>query len=373
MRCLRIGILVLAAGRRAGGPETYEVQLLRALARVDKSNEYIVYCTGDYAKEAIGLDQENISYRVLSPSIRAISLTASLPLLLLKDRVDVLHATYAPPPWNPKKLLFTMHGLVNFLHPESFDRAVLRRLNALMKIGLRSAKKIICVSEHVRSQVHELMDVPLERMMVAYHGVSHHFRPICRDKASEYLKTRFQINDPFILYVGKIQQVKNISRLIHAYGQFRDQSGSRLQLVIAGPTVCPESGIEQITELGLESCVRVIDYVAPSELPMLYSMARMFVFPSLFESFGLPVVEAMACGTPVVTSNSSCLPEIAGDAAILVDPTDATSIADGIGRVDASPSLQQSLRARGFRRAAAFTWDACARRTLDAYLQVVHS
>jgi glycosyltransferase involved in cell wall biosynthesis len=370
---MRIGVLVLAAGRRAGGPETYEVELLRAFARIDKTNQYTVYCTGDYAKDAIGIDQENVLYRVLTPSLRTISLAATLPFLLIKDRVDLLHATYAPPPLNPTKLLFTMHGMVNFLHPESFHRSVLLRLNALMRLGLRRANKVVCVSEHVRSQVHSMMDVPLDRLTVAYHGVSSSFRPQRGLEAHEYLRNRFQLEAPYMLYVGKIQKIKNVSRLIQAYGRFRSRSGSQLPLVIAGPTAGTDSGIEEIGKLGLQHGVRVIDYVEPSGLPILYSMARMFVFPSLFESFGLPVLEAMACGTPVLTSNVSCLPEIAGDAALLVDPEDIASIAAGMERLDASASLRADLRSRGLQRAAQFTWDACAATTLDAYLDVVHN
>jgi glycosyltransferase involved in cell wall biosynthesis len=364
---MRVGILPLAAGRSAGGPETYEVQLVRALARVDRVNEYFLYCTDQSAAEAIGVQQENFVYRILRPAFRPLSLSLMLPALIMKDGIDVFHATYAPPPVSGKKMVFTMHGMVNFLHPEFFPTSVRWRLNTLMKIGLWQASRILCVSNHVREQVHQLLGVPLDRLIVSYLGVGQEFSPVPRAQACEWIARELKIDFPYFLYVSKSHPVKNLDRLLRAYAEYRRQTRSDARLVLVGSRTqqIPERAL--IRELELTEWVVQLPYLASSVLPMLYSAAELFLFPSLFESFGLPVVEAMSCGTAVLTSNVACLPEITGGAALLVDPYSVSQIAAGIHRLYSSPDLRAAMIAKGLERAKAFSWENCARTTLAAY------
>jgi glycosyltransferase involved in cell wall biosynthesis len=364
---MRIGILPLAAGRRAGGPETYEVQVTRALARIDKVNEYFLYCPDQAAAEAIGVQQENFVYRILRPSCRPLSIALTLPAWLKKDGINLFHATYAPPPFLNQKMVFTMHGMVNFLHPEFFPRVILWRLNPLMKIGLRRASLIFCVSNHVGDQVHQLLGIPRDRLIVSYLGRGPEFTPIPQSQAREWLAKNLNIDFRYFLYVGKSDPVKNLDRLIRAYADYRQQTRCDTRLVLVGSRTAQMSEGALIRGLGLADWVIQVPYLAHSELPMLYSAAELFLFPSLFESFGLPVVEAMACGTAVLTSNVACLPEITDGAALLVDPTSVSQIAEGIHRLQSSPELRATLSAKGLERAKAFSWDACARTTLAGY------
>lgn len=362
-------MLVLAAGRAAGGPETYEVQFIRALARIDRHNEYFIYCPERRAVDAIAVAQDNFVFRVLRPSLRPISLSL-LPIHLKRDRVDVLHATYASPPFAHRRMVFTMHGLVNFLHPEFFSRTVLWRLNALMRIGLRRSSCIFCVSNHVREQVHEYFSIPLDRLLVTNLGVGEEFGPIPAPEARAQVAEQFGINPPYFLHVGGRSPAKNLERLLRAFALYRQGARADIELVLVGGSGSSKPAADLIRKLELTDHVRDLPYLSPSMLPALYSGAEMFLFPSVFESFGLPVLEAMACGTPVLTSSTTCLPEIAGGAAVLVRPDSVDGIAQGISRVQSSPELRASLIAKGLERAKEFKWENCARLALSAYVSV---
>ena len=365
---MRIGVFVLMAGRQAGGPETYEVELLRALAAIDRRNEYVVYCTTPAAIEAIGVVQENVRYHVLGPGPRPLAVALELPARLVRDGIDIFHSTFTPPPLFTRPLVFTMHCFSNFAHPEYYPRLVAWRLNSLMRIGLRRAATVLCVSESVRDAVRSAFDVAPERLIVSYNGVGRQFTPMAPEQARAIVAERFGLVHPYALFVGKLQARKNIVRLLQAFASFRRDSRSDLKLVLAGRRTATAEGIDEaIAASGLQDHVVEAGYFTPVDLPAVYAAARMMVFPSLWEGFGIPVVEAMACGTPVITSNVTSLPEIAGGAALLVDPSSVTEIASAMGRLEASSELRASLVTKGLERARAFTWPACARQTLSAY------
>jgi glycosyltransferase involved in cell wall biosynthesis len=371
---MRIGIFVLAAGRGAGGPETYEVELVRALAGIDKVNEYFVYCTSPEAVAAIGVKQENFICRQLTPSLRAISVAATLPRWMSADGLDFFHSTYAAPPFPNKRFLFTMHCASNFAHPEYYPTFIRWRLNALQKVALRRAGAILCVSNFVAEYLRDVLRVPADRLSTVYNGAGAGFLPVPVHDARRKVLEQLGIDFPYLFYAGKLQARKNVIGLIHAYARFRKETGSQAKLVLAGKKVETSEGIDEAIELlGLQSEVVQLGYVAPpsidagSPLPFLYSAARMTVIPSFYEGFGIPVVEAMACGCPVIASNVTSLPEVAGDAALLVDPNSTEAIAEAMARLDGDRQLRYQLIERGLARASLFTWENCARQTLDAY------
>ena len=365
---MRIGILVLAAGRTAGGPETYEVELIRALAEADGRNEYVVYCTSSEAAEAIGPLPGNFRPHVLRPSLRVVSVGITLPRRLARDGIELLHATYAPPPVSSVPLAFTMHCCSNFARPEFYPGLIRRRLNALQKVGLRRASVILCVSDFIAAYLRKEFGIPAERLRTVYNGVSRGFAPFAPEEARRRVAERFGIESPYVLYVGKLQARKNIVGLIRAYHRFRRESGSPAKLVLAGKRVETSDGIrETIDELGLRDEVVETGYLAHSALPELYAAARMTVLPSFYEGFGIPVVEAMACGSPVIASNVTSLPEIAGGAAVLVNPHSVEEMAMAMAELDRDENRRNRLIELGLRRASRFTWANCARETLAAY------
>ncbi len=371
---MRIGIFILAAGRDAGGPETYEVQLIRSLAAVDSANEYFIYATGPEAEPALGPLPRNFTVRVLRPSLRPVSIGLTLPRWMARDRIDFFHATYAPPPFPARPFLFTMHCVSNFAHPEFYPTLKRWRLNALQRVGLRRAGMILCVSDYVAGRLRACGRVPGSRLTTIYNGAGTEFSPVAPEQARARVREAFGIEAPYVLYVGKLQARKNVIGLIRAYAEYKHETGTDAELVLAGRRVETSGGItEAVHSLGLERDVIELGYVGHpstdphSPLPHLYAAARMTVMPSFYEGFGIPVIEAMACGCPVIASNITSLPEIAGDAALLVDPRDAHDIGRAMVRLEAAPALRAELVRRGLARAGLFTWENCARRTLEAY------
>jgi glycosyltransferase involved in cell wall biosynthesis len=371
---MRIGILVLAAGRSAGGPETYEVELVRALAELDASNEYLIYCAGAAAADAFGRLPANFTRRILRPAFRPAALAFTLPRWLAADRVDLLHATYAPPPALRVPLIFTMHCFSNFAHPEYYPAFVRWRLNSLQRFALRRAERILCVSDFVAERLQQDFGIPTERLATIYNGVSAAFAPIAPELARRRVAERFGLDDPYILYAGKLQARKNVIGLIQAYASYLQQAERPVKLVLAGKKVETSEGIDETIErTRLAGKVVQLGYLPPpsldagSVLPHLYAAAAMTVLPSFYEGFGLPLVEAMACGSPVIAANASSLPEIAGGAALLVDPHSIGEIAAAMAEVDRNRGKRTQMIESGLRRASQFTWANCARQTLAAY------
>ncbi len=368
---MRIGIFVVMAGRQAGGPETYECSLIRALAELDSDNEYHIFCLGPEARDAIGVKQGNVHYHVMWPPIRWISLPISIPLSLRRQRVDFYHATFVPPPLSRLPYLFTMHDVTPLAYPHFYPPAIQKRLATLIRRGLQRARLILCVSQNALETTAEMLNVSPERMTVVYHGVDPLYRPIPTDEAHHRMRQTYGIDRPYVLFVGKLELRKNIQRLLEAYAMFRRQTAADVLLVLAGRrTYAPELIDQTLEKLGIREQVIELGYVAPSDMPSLYSGADVFLFATLWEGFGIPVLESMACATPVITSRVSCLPEIVGDAAILVDPTSVDQIAEAIGRLHRDPTLRQTLVERGLKRASQFTWQRCAQQTLAAYRQM---
>lgn len=369
---MKIGVLVLMAGRSAGGPETYEVRLLRALAKVDRTNEYFIYCTGPEAKTAIGIQQENFVYRVLRPSVRPLSVGLTLPLQMIRDGVRFLHSTFTPPPFSTKDLFYTVHCLSSLKHPEWYEPATAFRLNLLLQRGIRKARHLACVSRYTLDQVHDTFGIPKERMLVSYNGVDEKFQPLDQAKSAARVAAELPFSGDYILYVGKLQAHKNIVRLLQAYDMFRSAVPDGPKLLLCGRAQGNVSGIEEtLASLRFRSDVIRAGYVPGELLPHLYSGATMFVYPSLWEGFGIPIVEAMASGTPVITSTATCLPEVAGDAALLADPNSTEELAGAMTQIATSPELRRQLRTKGLARAAEFSWEACAMKTIEGYQRMV--
>ena len=367
---MRIGLFPAMLGRRAGGPETYERELLRGLAAVDSKNEYHVFFTDQRAAEVAGLTQDNFTSHVLWPSARWINMVATLPLAARKLDVRLLHATFVPPPICPVNLAFTMHGSVTFSHPQFYQPRVLARLNPLLRRGVQRAQLTVCVSNFVKQEIMEYFNVPEDRLLTVYHGVNGRFRPDDSGIAQARVRDEFTISGPYVLYVGKLHTNKNIVRLIEAF-DIATQGMDEFQLVLVGRMFFGSDDIEQtVQRLGLAPRLHRLGHLNDECLPALYAGAQCMVFPTLWEGFGLPMIEAMACGTPVIASDIACVPEITGGAALLVDPLSVESIADGIQQVLSSSSLRADLCSRGLVRAANFSWERTARQTLQGYERV---
>jgi glycosyltransferase involved in cell wall biosynthesis len=365
---MKIGIFVVGVGEKGGGLETYQLELVRAIAKLDTENEYFVYCTTPKAVEAIAVTQDNVNYRVLRPSSRWISIPVGLPVQLMRDGVDFYHATMIPPPVSPKPYILSVLCFSSWSHPEFFRKDVLRRLNFLLNIGVRKADYLLCNSANLLDDIHKNFGVAKDRLAVTYLGVGPQFTPQPLEEARRLLADRYDIHGPFVLFVGKNQERKNAPGVTRAFAAYRKATGSTAKLVLVGRGPEATDPIsEAIRELDLADHVQRLAYVPYDDLPPLYSAARMFMFPSFWEGFGLPVIESMACGTPVVAGNISSLPEVAGEAAIIVDPASVDQIADGMIRIESDADFRATLIQRGLERKNVFTWENCARDTIEYY------
>jgi glycosyltransferase involved in cell wall biosynthesis len=371
---MRLGVFPVMAGRNAGGPETYERRLLASLAEIDREDECHVFCLSQAAADSFAITQPNFTFHVLGPGARPVRIAAGLPWRMVRTGIDVLHATFTPPPISPRPYVFTVHCLSSFTHPEFYDRAIRFRLNALIRRGLARARQIICVSSNTRDLVAEMFGVPHDRLAVVPNGVSGDFAVLSASTVREQLAARHGINYPYIIFIGKLEARKNILGILEAYAQFRREAKTDWKLVLVGRRTPTSHGIDEtLDRLGLRQHVVELGYVEDADLPLFYNGAQMFLFPSLWEGFGIPVIEAMACGTPVLTSNLSALPDVAGDAALLVDPNRPEDVAGGICRLHADVDLRERLRRRGLERAKEFSWAQTARETLAVYRRVAKS
>ncbi len=284
--------------------------------------------------------------------------------------VDLFHATeHLLPRFSAIRTVFTLHDLIFLFHPETHKPMNRWFLTLMMPRFLRAADAVIAVSECTKRDAVRAYGIPEEKITVIYEGVSPRFRP-ADPAAIAAVRQKYGLPEHFILYVGTIEPRKNLTALLEAFANLQSAIGN-LHLVFVGKKGWLYEGFfRRLRELGLEERVHFTGYVPDEDLPVLYSAADLFVFPSLYEGFGLPVLEAMACGVPVVCSNTSSLPEVAGDAALLVDPTDVRALAAAMERALTDQALRATLRARGLERARRFTWEEAARRTLEVYRQV---
>jgi glycosyltransferase involved in cell wall biosynthesis len=354
------------------GTERYSYELLAALAQIDRSNNYTLYCNGLPA--VLPPLRPNFRLRVI-PAPRLWTHTR-LALEMRQHPPDVLFVpSHVLPLLRPPQSVVTIHDLGYLAFPAAHTPARRLELHLTTLWSALAARRIIAISQATRADLVQRYAITPDKISVVHHGLSPRFQPVTDRAVIAAACERYHIGRignisvPYLLYVGTIQPRKNLTRLIDAFAQVV-QAGTigvlrPLQLVIAGKRGWLMEQIEQrAAQHGIGERVRFTGYVDDDDLPALLSGALAFVFPSLYEGFGMPVLEAMACGTPVLTAATSSLPEVAGDAALLVDPRDRRAIADALMRLVDDAALRERLRSRGLEQAARFTWERCAVETL---------
>ena len=377
---MHIGIDAHAIGARQGGNETYIRNLIVALARLDRQNQYTIYlanrAAASYWRDYFARDYSNFQVRMLPPPTPLVRAPVALAVELRRRPVDLLHVQYTAPPFCPAPVIATIHDLAFEHYPETFTRRGSWQMKLTVRRTARRAARIVTVSEFSRQDLIGTYRLPPEKVVVTYNGVEEQFSPETRDPDEAWkIRRQYGIEGEYLLALGSLQPRKNLQRLIRAYGKLRGAHpdiGHRL--VIAGRELWLTSEIYR--EVKREPWARDIiftGYVPEEDLPALYRQASALVYPSIFEGFGLPPLEAMACGTPVVASNTGSLPEICGTAARLIDPYDVVSIEKGILDVIKDESLRARLREAGIGQAARYSWRAAAEQTLTLYQEALAS
>ena len=364
MGSLRVGIDAHTVGMRKTGNETYIRNLIRELsARDDADLRYVFYHLGP--ADTTSWRGESRVIRPKSPFVR---IPLSFPYALHRDKVAVAHFQYVMPPYCPCPAVVVIHDISYEDHPEFFNPLEARRMKWLIRASARRAAHILTLSEYSKTQIAERYAVPPERITVTPAAAASAFRILDDPAALQASRARLGVTAPFIVAVGNVQPRKNLIRLMHAYARLRRSGRVGHDLVLVGqPTWKGSAILETAKSLGIEAFVKHTGYVSEEDLVALYNAADVFIYPSLYEGFGLPIVEAMACGTPVITSNVTSLPEVAGTAALLVDPRSEDDIAAALDRLLHDETLRRTLRAAGLARAKAFTWEKMTAETVAVY------
>ncbi|TAK35122.1 MAG: glycosyltransferase family 1 protein [Chloroflexota bacterium] len=371
---MKIAVSAEFSGTKTGGVETYEVNTLRALAAIDQTNEYHLYHTWKMLP-ADRIQQANFKYHNLGPYASWLRVSTLLPLSVSLQRPDLVHVQNAVAPWCPNPVVATIHDLSFETNPETYPAGIRSRLKKLVPATARKAAVVITVYHVVREQLVDLYGIPREKIEVIPNGCAPYFRPIDDPAILAAARAQYNLPDKYLLYAGSIIPRKNVTGVVEAFARLKRNHAVEEKLVLVGENRWGrgEEVFRAIERLGLSSEVVVVGWVHPTELPSIYSQATAFVFPSHYESFGLPVVEAMACGVPPIASNVHALPEIVGQAGLLVDPLNVDDIAQAMVRMVKEPGLRDRLKAEGLSRAKLFSWERDAHATLAVYERVCTS
>jgi len=358
------------------GVGRYLMTLLQGLSATDCENEYVLLANPRI--RALLPDRPNFEvvatgFPIQSTRNRILWEQVFLPMELRRQRTDLVHfpdQSLPLLPLLPCPSVVTVHDLTTYRYTGAFTHLKVLYKKLTTQAAMRQATRIIADSQTTKQDILELFGVAEGRVQVIYPGLDRRFRPIQDCAKLERTRTKLGLPEQYILHVGSIDPRKNLITLFKGLAILRD-NGLRVRLVVAGSREYKYRPIfDTVHALGLDDQVLFLGFVSDAELVDVYNLAQLFVFPSIHEGFGYPPLEAMACGTPVIVSNSSSLPEIVGDAALQVDPFDIAEIAAAIRLLLSDPTLREQLASRGKQRAASFTWEKTARETLKVYEEV---
>ncbi|WP_322489800.1 glycosyltransferase family 1 protein [Chloroflexus sp.] len=359
---------------RRAGVSHYIEQVLLHLAQIDRVNHYTVYTTRGLDQTALGLPANFVvkpsRLPTINPRVR-IPWEQGIAPLILCGRADLYHGCLnVAPLLSPVPTVITIHDLAFIRFPQTFRAYNRIYLDLATRLSARRASRILAVSEHTKREVVGLLGIPPERVIVTPNAARSHFRPPA-PAAIEQLRAFHGLPERFVLYVGTLEPRKNLTTLLEAFALVSRSVPDVPLLIGGGKGWMYEPIFARLEQLNLRDRVKFAGYLPEEELPLWYAAATVFVFPSIYEGFGMPPLEAMSCGTPVITSNTSSLPEVVGDAGLMVAPTDTIGLAEAIRCVLVDVDLRAELRQRGLARARRFSWADTAAKTLAAYREAV--
>jgi glycosyltransferase involved in cell wall biosynthesis len=370
---MRIGIMLRALDEK-GGIGVYADNIVRELLTLDRENEYVLFFrTG----ERLGRFSRfpNATERLIRAPHKAFWDQLAVPAACVRERIRVLfHPKFTVPFLAPCRTVMVVHGADWFLPDQArfYSPWDVRYVRLVMPWYFRKADKVLSVSKLTTENFLSVLDLPPAKVETVYFGPARNFAPVRSEEELDRVRRRYGLPERFILTLTKLGDGnrKNFRGLVAGYARYHEKAKDPIKLVVGG-----KDCHRLVEQYGLPSDGYGADLVFPgwihqSDLPAFYTLAELFLYPSNLEAFPIPITEAMACGTPIVTSRANGLEELAGDAALLVDPGSPFEIAEGIARVSGSPELKDSLSRRGLERASLFSWEKCARRTLEILEEV---
>jgi glycosyltransferase involved in cell wall biosynthesis len=372
---MRIGIDATALPPQPVGAGYYTINLIRALSQLNTEHRFVVFAQRD-RRALFEISEESPLEWVLvsdkNPAMRLIWEQAAFPGFAARYRLDLLHSLhYTRPLRLPCKSVVTFHDMTYFLFPQLHGRVKRLFFPWAIRFSAGSADAIIAVSENSRQDAINLLGISPQRIFSVPLGVSERFHPIVDLSLLGRIREKYSLPDHFILFVGLVEPRKNLSLLVESYKRLIDQGSSSPLVIVGRLGWMYESVLEEIEKSGLQDRVFFAGYIPIQDLPIVYNLADVFVYPSIYEGFGLPPLEAMACGTPVITSAVSSIPEHVGDAGILVAPNDAQALASAMAAVLSDQVLRKQLMEKGPKQASKFTWERTARETLQVYQKLI--
>jgi len=378
---MRIGIDATPLPKEPVGAGTYIIQLIRALAAYNVEHEaskedleFFIFAHQS-GRELINTPASSrVNWIILPekhPVHRLVWEQTMLPILVSRLKIDLLHSLhYTRPAILPCASVVTFHDMTFLLYPHLHSRTKRTFFPLAIRLSAKYSHTLIATSEHTRQDSIKLLNIPAHKIITVSNGINEEFRPISDVAQLEDCRRKHRLPEEFILYVGLIEPRKNLPLLLRAYSRIAVK-GNCPSLVIAGRFgwMC-EDIARQLEALDLEDKILFTGYLPAQDLPMVYNLAQIFVYPSLYEGFGFPPLEAMSCGTPVITTSVSAIIDHVGDAGILVPPQDEDALLKAMQRLLGDRELRKILSIRGRERAANFTWKRTAQETLKVYQRV---
>jgi glycosyltransferase involved in cell wall biosynthesis len=365
---MRFAVDAHAIGRHLTGNEVYVRSLLGAFAAIDRESEFLAYVSGPEGESKVPRRFQTRQIAA-NPFLR---LGFDLSRNLRQDKPDLLHVQYTSPLFCPVPTVVSVHDVSFLEHPEYFKKSRAMQLGITVARSVKRASRIITGSEFARDSIVRAYQLPPEKIVVVPDAASPSFRSVNRDAAVRKVMSRFRFKGKYVLSVGDLQPRKNHIGLIKAFARLiKDQPQLKHDLVFAGKDTWFGNRVrEAARESGVEDRIHFLGFVTDEDLLLLYNACECFVFPSFYEGFGIPVLEAMACGRAVICSNASSIPEVANGAALLFDPENSDEIVSALADVLRNSDLRARMERLGVQRAAQFTWQKTAEMTLNVYREV---
>lgn len=366
---MKIGIDAHVIGDKSGGNETYYRNLIEQITRLVTDEELYLYFNDQKKSSLIDIDKKSdINIKSFKTSSAVKRYIKYLPDYVQQDKLDVLHLQYFPVIRKKCSIVGTIHDISFEHYPEYFTKKNLLMNKALIPLLARQADRILTVSNYSKQDICNKYGIDPQKIIVTYLATNVKYKVIKDLKLLRETKEKFNINGDFILTVGNLQPRKNLSRLFNAYINLRNKKLINEKLVIVGKKAWLFNDIFKfVNESKYKDDIIITDYVTDDDLALLYNAAKLFVYPSVFEGFGLPPLEAMSCGTPVVTSNITSIPEVTGNAAVLFNPWDVDDIEEKIVTTINNKDMLNKLSELGLKRSLDFSWKKTAKVTLEAY------
>lgn len=364
-----------------GGFKTYTENLVKGLAHVDSENEYVLYLDRPPQEQHQIPSRPNFSTCIVSNGLPLIGMPwreqVGLTRQVACDRLDLFHSPCLTAPFSLAcPLAVTIHDMIWFFpekfstgQPWSIQRGLMQWYYRIVtQRAVRNASAILTVSQAAKDSIVQHLKLDGKAIFVIHEAANSIYRQIGDARQIEKIRHQYQLPGEFVLAIGSADPRKNIAALLRAYALLPVALRKQYNLAVVWTHHFLETELAKLVEeLGLARCVQFLHQVSNEDLVLLYNAASLFAFPSLYEGFGLTLLEAMACGTPVVAANNSSIPEIVGDAALLIEAQDVKAIADAMTRVLTDDTVQTNLIKKGLERSANFSWEKCARQTIDAY------